>query len=314
MDTKNQTKTKFSHSGHGHKNTTAFNKGKFFIRSVEPEDRPHLANLIHFEPNVHRHLEWRPPLDWIGHTPFLTAERDGVLYSALACPPDTPDVSWIRLFAVSSKWGSGPAWKTLWPVAQAELHTRRISKVAAIPLQKWFQNLLEESHFQQIHNVILLVWSPGKKPPGVKHTDFIVRPMVFDDISGIEEVDAQAFSSLWRNSQETLALAFQQSAVATVADQEGHIMGYQISTGSPMGGHLARLAVSPQYQGRGVGFALVRDAIDQFERRGAQRVTVNTQQDNAISLALYQKAGFRQTSEVYPVYQFRPMKHISREI
>jgi ribosomal protein S18 acetylase RimI-like enzyme len=33
------------------------------------------------------------------------------------------------------------------------------------------------------------------------------------------------------------------------------------------------------------------------------RLTVNTQSDNAASLALYRKTGFHETGERYPVYQ-----------
>jgi ribosomal protein S18 acetylase RimI-like enzyme len=49
--------------------------------------------------------------------------------------------------------------------------------------------------------------------------------------------------------------------------------------------------------------------LSQFDRRGAQAVTVNTQQDNIASLSLYQKAGFRRTGEEYPVYQYFPFSN-----
>jgi ribosomal protein S18 acetylase RimI-like enzyme len=70
-----------------------------------------------------------------------------------------------------------------------------------------------------------------------------------------------------------------------------------------MGGHLARLAVSPDFQGLGVGYNLLFDLLKQFQRRGARCVTVNTQHDNYASLALYQKVGFTPTGETYPIYQ-----------
>jgi ribosomal protein S18 acetylase RimI-like enzyme len=36
-----------------------------------------------------------------------------------------------------------------------------------------------------------------------------------------------------------------------------------------------------------------------------ERFTVNTQSDNATSLALYKRIGFHETGERYPVYQRR---------
>jgi [ribosomal protein S18]-alanine N-acetyltransferase len=292
-------------------NSSVEKESKFKVRPATPQDRQQLANLLHFETHVHRHLDWRPPLDWIGHTPFLVAEQGSQLYGALACPPDPADVAWIRMFAVSSEWSVREAWDALWPVAQAELHRRRLKTVAAIPLQGWLQEVLEESHFQHIHNVVLLLWQQGKTLPLPTENRVAIRPMQTEDLPAVWQVDEAAFGPIWRHSPESLELAFTQSAVATVAEGEGGITGYQISTANPMGGHLARLAVSPGSQGQGTGYSLLVDLLHQFQRRGAVRVTVNTQQDNLASLALYEKAGFKKTGELYPVYQFRPVRRIS---
>jgi ribosomal protein S18 acetylase RimI-like enzyme len=71
-----------------------------------------------------------------------------------------------------------------------------------------------------------------------------------------------------------------------------------------MGGHVARLAVDPPYQGHGVGHNLLQDALTHFVRRGAYGVTVNTQDDNQASINLYQRMGFTRSGEEYPVYQY----------
>ncbi len=65
---------------------------------------------------------------------------------------------------------------------------------------------------------------------------------------------------------------------------------------------MARLAVLPEEQGHGVGAALVADLILHMQEAGGSKVTVNTQADNAASLALYGRLGFRRTGERYPVY------------
>jgi len=43
--------------------------------------------------------------------------------------------------------------------------------------------------------------------------------------------------------------------------------------------------------------------LERFEERGTFHVTVNTQHNNLASLALYKRAGFRLTGEVYPIYE-----------
>jgi ribosomal protein S18 acetylase RimI-like enzyme len=95
--------------------------------------------------------------------------------------------------------------------------------------------------------------------------------------------------------------------VASVVELDHQLIGYQISTSGPMGGHLARLAVLPAFQGKGIGSALVHEVLEKFEQVGAMRVTVNTQRDNLSSLSVYEKAGFRPTTEIYPVFQYTRM-------
>jgi len=128
--------------------------------------------------------------------------------------------------------------------------------------------------------------------------------MNLDDLPRIEQIDHLAFVPIWLNSKESLRVAYQQAAVASVAEENGHIVGYQISTATAGGGHLARLAVTPSDQGLGVGSALLQDALSTFQRRGAHTVTVNTQKENFASLALYQKWGFTLTGEEFPIYQY----------
>jgi ribosomal-protein-alanine N-acetyltransferase len=283
---------------------------KITFRNASLSDRHKLANLIHFELHIHRHLDWRPPLDWLGHKPFLIAEEYGNPLAALACPPDPPAVAWIRLFAVNTRISQQAAWDLLWPEAQNQLmrQSRQIS-VAAIPLHAWFEDLLAANGFEEVNRVIMLAWHPPKIFQDDKSVAFNIRPMNLDDLASVEEIDAAAFGSVWQNSQGSLEIAFRQAAVATVVEDDGLLIAYQISTSTPMGGHLARLAVRPEYQGNGIGKALVRDMLSQFYRRGTQTVSVNTQKDNRASISLYQKAGFKLTGEEYPLYQFSPQDH-----
>jgi ribosomal protein S18 acetylase RimI-like enzyme len=278
------------------------------IRSAQVVDRQLLASLIHFEPHVHRHLDWRPPLDWVGNDPYLVMELDGVLVSALACPPDPPETAWIRLFAVSTRISSQKAWEELWPVAREYLidHYGPI-RMAAIPLQSWFRTLLDKSDFKNTHNVVVLMWDENQLPPEKTGDLCTIRPMNYDDIATVHEIDVASFEPLWQNSLSGLETAFRQATLATVAEGPDGLIGYQISTSSPVGGHLARLAVYPEYQGKGVGYQLVHDLLKQFRRRGAQSVTVNTQFNNKTSLTLYKKAGFRLTGEEYPIYEYTKM-------
>ncbi|MFN2150479.1 MAG: GNAT family N-acetyltransferase [Anaerolineales bacterium] len=270
------------------------------VRLAQEKDRRHLANLIHFSNSVHRHLDWRSPLDWIGYQPYIVAEREGCILAALACPPDPPEVAWIRLLAVANEITAEEAWEYLWPAAHEYLWGITI---AAIPLQGWFTQLLSAAQFEQTYQVMMLRWENQRRLQKVEPTNCTIRLMNYDDLEMVKELDTIAFGPIWRQSMDMLEIAFHQAAIATIAEDQDGMIGYQISTASSAGGHLARLAVHPRVQVQGVGSALVRDLLLQFARRGAQQVTVNTQMDNSASLALYKKAGFRPTGEVYPVYE-----------
>ncbi len=57
-------------------------------------------------------------------------------------------------------------------------------------------------------------------------------------------------------------------------------------------GFLQRLAVDPAAEGRGIGSALVVDALRWLGHTGAREVWVNTQPDNERARSLYLRHGF----------------------
>ncbi|MEK6221694.1 MAG: GNAT family N-acetyltransferase [Chloroflexota bacterium] len=275
------------------------------VRPAETKDRNQLANMLHFESNVHRHLDWRPPLDWLGMEPYMVAETaDNRLVAALACPPDPPGIAWVRMFATTNQTSVAKAWDMLWEAAHHQLSEIPNVAVAAIPLQKWFKELIEKKGFQHIHNVVVLVWDNRKSKLPEKNREVIIRAMRRDDLKTIRDIDEAAFGEIWQNSLDAIQLAYKQSAYATIASMNGTPVGYQISTPSPFGAHLARLAVHPDGQKKGIGFALLNGLQHHFSGLEHQRLSVNTQDNNFASLALYDKAGFVKTEENYPVYQF----------
>ncbi len=273
------------------------------VRPALPEDRQAIANFIHFERYVHRHLGWRPPIDWLGEQPFLLAEQDDEIQAVLACPPDPPGVAWIHLFAVSAWEKMDFWWEHLWETARQTLQAEAPLVCAALPSQSWFRRLVAQSGFSIVERVTMLALTLESAPPARVPDGVRLRPMTLADLETVTAVDHAAFELLWRQSLSVLEHAYRQAAHATVAETDGRIVGYQISTAvGPWGGHLARLAVLPAYQGRGIGGALVRDVLAYFTRQDIRHVTVNTQDNNPVSLHLYRSLGFRLTGEKIPMY------------
>jgi ribosomal-protein-alanine N-acetyltransferase len=260
---------------------------------------------MQLSPYSHRHLDWRYPLDWIGSPPFFVLEWQEQIISALACPPDPPTVAWIRLFVASGKISLEDSWQKLWEAARLYFVGKGQIMAAAIVLQEWYHGLLLASGFSSLQSIVMLEREGRLPVEGSLPAGMTIRPMLQYDLPAVAEVDAAAFDLIWQNSLPALELAYPQAVLATVAEMDGQVLGYQLSTRNPIGAHLARLAVRPERQGRGLGRALVVDLIQQADRHGMYRLTVNTQSDNIASLALYKNLGFHETGERYAVYQLQ---------
>ncbi len=276
---------------------------KLTIRAATRADTSDLAHFIAHEPYVHKHLDWRSPLEWLGTPPFLVALEEDAIQGVLACPPDPENIAWIRLFGARSTRSQEEVFRPLIEHALNVVNPVIGDRIVAIVLQDWFERLLVESGFSHTQKIIVLEWMgqlPGSKP---LPSSILIRPMVAEDLPEVHQVDKRAFAPLWHNSLASLSLAYDQSSWSMVAEDENGIVAYQISTTLHLTGHLARLAVLPEYQHRHIGYELVRELILHFKKAGIWRITVNTQNDNSQSLALYQSLGFRLTGEKFPVYE-----------
>jgi ribosomal protein S18 acetylase RimI-like enzyme len=255
-----------------------------------------------FETHVHRHLDWRAPLDWLGRSPYWVLEDGARIAAALACPMDPGSIAWIRLFAFASQISGRAAWRRLWEAALQDLAEAGGATAAAIAAQTWITPILIDAGFELVDDIVVLAWDQEACPPAPIPPGVAIRAMSTVDLPAVAEVDAEAFDRLWCNSPEALTRAFAQASYASVAYDGSGVLGYQLSTGSPVGTHLARLAVRPAAQRRGLGAALVGDLMAHLRARGEPRLTVNTQAKNEASLALYDRLRFRLTGEHYPVY------------
>lgn len=277
------------------------------LRRAVLNDQGRLSNLIYFESHVHRHLDWRSPLDWLGADEFWVLEHGNQLVAALACPSDPVGIAWVRLFAHDRSISAWEAWNALWQIAHQQVVHQNKQLAAVITLQSWFGGLLQQSGFSLSQRIVVLENNQlDSSPLPELAPGLTLRRMTPRDIPTVAALDAASFSPIWQNSQISLEMAFTQSGLATVIEENGQILAYQISTANPFGMHLARLAVSPEHQRRGLGKVLVARLLQHAATRGMQRITVNTQTDNQPSLALYQKLGFRLTGEYYPVYTLTP--------
>lgn len=275
------------------------------VRHAVDQDHERIANLVFYESSSHRHLDWHSPLEWVGLPNYWVREEGRRITAALACPEDPPHVAWIRFFGYHQDLSVSEAWSSLWEAARSEIALgNEKTYIAAIAVKRWFQSLLLSSGFELKQSIVLLELRPDNirmfpVPRGIR-----IRPMQDADLSAVAQVDLAAFGQFWHNTENVLQKARLQCASATVAEDDSGLIGYQLSTRNPLGAHLARLGVRPDAQGRGVGGALVSQLLQELNADQPGRLSVNTQSDNAASLALYKKLGFILTGENFPVFVY----------
>lgn len=275
--------------------------------TLRPANRSDYSSLFSFinSPNyLHRHLDWRDVLEWLGRSPFWIYEDRDQIIAALACPPEPPEVAWVRLFAVSMHTSPDRAWQRLFERALADLRQMNPQPIiVSLSLREWYEEMLKRQGFQHHQDIVVFLFE-GEPPKPVQVDQSIqVREMREEDLPMVERIDHLAFEPIWRLSSDDLRFAAAKSTYCTVAEREGEIIGYSMSSSSGIYAHLARLAIHPQLQRQRLGFALVQNLLDHFiNDLNYWGVTLNTQSDNNASLALYRKIGFVQTGERFPVY------------
>jgi len=271
------------------------------IRQAAPKDISRIASFLHSSPFIHRHLDWRNTFEWLDGSPFLMLLKEDEIQAILVAVPDPPGFAWIHCFAVGKSLSPSIAWEILSEQAKITLNAQKAAMVG-VGLQDWFSNVLLHHDFTLRQKIVVLEWNHHLPAPASMPEGITFRPMEQADLIEVSEVDRLSFEPLWVNTLPALEAAFLQSDHAAVAECQGKIVGYELSTSAQYTAHLARLAVLPEFRSQKIGKTLVTQMLAFFSGRGILQLTVNTQSDNHTSLQLYTSIGFHPTFEEFPVY------------
>jgi ribosomal-protein-alanine N-acetyltransferase len=211
-------------------------------------------------------------------------------------------VAWLHLFAADATPGADSAWTRLWRAAEDILSGQHVDRLWVMTTQDWLIDLIRSCGFQNAGQVIGYCRSLSSFRP-VSRIRNAVFPMQGSDLPAVEELDHAAFEPPWQMDSDALRATLDRSALAGIFRGESRVAGYFIALASPQGVHLARLAVDPRIQGRGIGRAMLGHLLESAAREGAPWITVNTQSDNRRSQKLYRSMGFAEMDEAYPVFR-----------
>lgn len=271
------------------------------IQFAREEDIASIMPFLEKAEWKHQHLDWLSPKDLLRKDSFLLMLSRRELIGCLACPSSSGACAWIRIFAAAKGNQPQRIWDELWPVAFEQLQSNHVRTIAALILAHWLRPLLLRDGFGESNALVFLRWD-GEPPDSVSCPGQL-RGALPGDHNALIQLDQMAFHGLWMNTDQELEQAFRQASVMTVVEYQDQLIGYQISTLSAWGFHLARLAVDPDWQGMGIGSALIADLLQKAASCGYPSVTVNTQEDNPRSIRLYRRLGFRPSGDRYAILE-----------
>ena len=132
------------------------------------------------------------------------------------------------------------------------------------------------------------------------------RPMQFEDLDRVMEIEPKIYSHPW--SRGNFADSLHAGYSCWIYESEGEVVGYAVMMSVLDEAHLLNISIAQDCQGRGMGRALLDHVIDIARRHGAQMMFLEVRPSNKNAIALYESIGFNEFSVrkgYYPAHNGR---------
>jgi len=184
----------------------------------------------------------------------------------------------------------------------AESHARRqhVHRLACLSGAVWLNEALDAHGFQTCEHVITYGWDAVPFSVAGNSTVVVERARQ-GDLRTVAAIDNQIFAPVWHKPYEEIEYVLGRSAYFVVAKHRDRIIGYCWSEWDGTHGHLTRLGVTTDWQGKGVGTRLLTEALSEMVQAGINWVTLNTQASNLRARRLYERYGFRSIGQPTPL-------------
>jgi ribosomal-protein-alanine N-acetyltransferase len=251
-----------------------------------------LARFLNANNLAFNNLDWFPPNERFNEAGCFAVIEQQQIKALLAATPESSLVAWLRFFHAERDAKHGQYFKTLFSQAKIILQNMGIQSVFSLAPHNWLESLLKAEGFLPADTIVTLQCNFTGSKLRRANPELIIREMTQRDLTAVEAIDLAAFDPVWQLKHATLEKTYHLSAWNSIAILEKEIVGYQMSTNTFDSAHLARLAVTPRWQGKGVGHRLVEDMLETLSAIGVTTFSVNTQASNGQSLSLYHSLGF----------------------
>lgn len=270
------------------------------VRAITQSDLPRIMRMVDTAWRVHIRV---PPVELgakIRAMPGFLAEDQAGLRGFMVMEPQRPHVALIIAAGLRDSWSVRPYLDLLLPEIEEAVQTEGLPAVAHIGNVAWLVDDLQGRGFEIREWIVAFERHGSDLPPAVSQPA-LIRPAHYSDMSTLLALDGLAFNHIWRKSAGNFNEALAKADSFAVAEVNGQIVGYEWFERYHKHAHLTRLAVHPAYQGRGIGAQLLHTAITDALDSGANMITLNTQENNERSRALYERFGFVFSQQRMPV-------------
>lgn len=286
-------------------NRPPLNAADLQVRPAMMADRAAIYELTEHSHRVHFNLDWWTYDNWLysdrpSDAIWLAFDRSTLVGLAVA-PYDDAPVVWLRSIAIANGYPAEPVLTTLLTPVLSALSALGVMSVAALAHPEWLANILPRVKFAPTTSIITFRKSDRALPTPARARQGIIRAAEFDDVPAITANDRAAFEPLWWHSADSIEHIRRTVAHFVVAQIDERVVGHAFSDVYGGQGHLIRLVIHPDFQGRGLGEQLLAESLKYQLNSDAYPFTLNTQLDNQASQALYKRYGYRVIGRPVPV-------------
>lgn len=119
------------------------------------------------------------------------------------------------------------------------------------------------------------------------------RLMTEEDIDDVLEIEHKSFATPWSREAFFNELTHNQFALYVVLEEDNKVIGYCGAWIVVDEAHITNVALLPEYRGRKLGEALMRQLMELASEKGAITMTLEVRVSNFTAQSLYRKLGFQ---------------------
>lgn len=142
---------------------------------------------------------------------------------------------------------------------------------------------------------------------------FTLRPMRLHDIPAVGSLEQKLFPvDAW--PLELFFDEFEQTETRkyVIAEVEGQLVGYCGVMVLGTTADIQTIGVLPEYEGQGIGTAMLTSMLEEARRRGAREILLEVREDNPRARRLYERFGFEHIHTRRGYYRDGVSAHVMR--